>query len=239
MIPNPLFLDNKRGKMNKLEITPDISGQISCVSHEIRNHLSVCDMYTQIIKKNLEKSGIDNPSIDNAIDCIQQSIKIIESNLLDLKSLKRNNFKIVDFEKTVTCAVELSKAYVIDKEIEINLFVKNTALINVDESRFLSVLVNIIKNAIEAIQLKGEIEVLAEIKNDIGIIKISNDGKPIPKEKQSKLFEQGYTTKDTGCGLGLWICKKYLEEQNSELSLLRSTKKQTTFEITVPVYAAN
>lgn len=222
--------------MNKLETTSDISVQISSVSHEIRNHLSVCDMYTQIIRKNLEKSGIENQSIDNAIDCIQQSIKIIESNLLDLKSLNRNNLKIVDFEKIVTNGVELSKAYVIDKEISVNLFVKNTALIKVDESRFLSVIVNIIKNAIEAIQIKGEIEVLAEIKNDKGIIKISNNGKPIPKEKQSRLFEQGYTTKDTGCGLGLWICKKYLEEQNSQISLLRSTKKQTTFEITVPVF---
>ena len=42
----------------------DIQNQISCVTHEIRNHLSICDMYSQIIKKNLEKSGIDNTSIE-------------------------------------------------------------------------------------------------------------------------------------------------------------------------------
>lgn len=220
--------------MNKQELMPDCALQIRCVSHEIRNHLSVCDMYTQIIRKNLAKSGIENSSINNAIDCIQQSVKIIESNLLDLKSINRDNFKIIDFESIIIRGVELSKAYIIDKEIEVEVFIKNTANIRVDESRFLAVLVNIIKNGIEAIQLKGKIEVLAEIKNGTGIIRISNDGKCIPKDKQSRLFMQGYTTKDTGCGLGLWICKKYLEEQDSTLKLLRSTKKQTTFEITVP-----
>ena len=44
--------------MNNYETSPDLTHQIRCVSHEIRNHLSVCDMYTQIIRKNLAKSGI-------------------------------------------------------------------------------------------------------------------------------------------------------------------------------------
>lgn len=223
--------------MNKQESIPDLSVQIKCVSHEIRNHLSVCDMYAQIIRKNLIKSNIENPSIENSIDCIQQSIKIIESNLLDLKSLNRNSICILDFAKAITRGVELAKAYIIDKDISMEVFVKNTANIQVDESRFLAVIVNIIKNGIEAIQLKGKIEILAEIKNNIGIIRISNDGKCIPKDKQERLFTRGYTTKDTGCGLGLWICRQYLEEQNAQLNLLRSTKKQTTFEITVPIYA--
>ena len=221
--------------MNNQETTPEISVQIRCVSHEIRNHLSVCDMYTQIIRKNLVKSGIENPSIENAIECIQQSVKIIESNLLDLKSMNRNAPNVVDFEWIIKRGVDLSKAYIIDKEIEVDVFTKNSAKIKVDESRFLAVIVNIIKNGIEAIQLKGKIEVLAEVKNNTGIIRISNDGKSIPKEKQGRLFNQGYTTKETGCGLGLWLCKKYLEEQNAQLTLLRSNKKQTTFEITVPV----
>ena len=212
--------------MNNYETSPDLTHQIRCVSHEIRNHLSVCDMYTQIIRKNLAKSGIINSSVENALDCIQQSVKIIESNLLDLKSLNRNNLKTVDLQKTVALGVELSKAYIIDKEIDVDLFVKNTALVNIDENRFLAVLVNIIKNGIEAISMKGK----------IGIIRISNDGKPISKDRQAKLFTPGYTTKETGCGLGLWICKKYLNEQGADIILLRSGKKQTVFEISVPAF---
>ena len=73
--------------MQNQELTiEDLNQQIRCVSHEIRNHLSICDMYSQIIKRNLEKDGVNNSSIENALNCIQKSIQIIGTNLLDLKS---------------------------------------------------------------------------------------------------------------------------------------------------------
>ena len=222
--------------MNTSEIPQEeLQKQIRCVSHEIRNHLSICDMYSQIIRKNLEKSGIDNPSIENAIECIQKSIQIIGTNLLDLKSLNNTSLKLMDFERTVRKAAELSKAYVVDKEIEFEVFIKNTANILTDENRFLACLVNIIKNGIEAIDIRGKVEILAAVYDDYGIIKISNDGKPISKEKQKDIFTQGYTTKQNGCGLGLAICKKFLESQNAEIKLVKSTKGQTTFEIRIPI----
>lgn len=212
----------------------ELQNQIRCVSHEIRNHLSICDMYSQIIKKNLEKSGIENASISNALDCIQKSVQIIGSNLLELKSLNSTQKQVADFNNIILRGIEMSKAYIIDKEIIFDVFIKNTTNILVDENRFLAVLVNIIKNGIEAIEIHGTIEILAEVKNGIGIIKISNNGKPIPKEKQNNIFTQGYTTKRNGCGLGLAICKKYLQDQKAELELTKSTKNQTTFEIRIP-----
>jgi len=220
--------------MNDNEIT-EINKQIRCVSHEIRNHLSICDMYARIIRKNLEKSNIQNPLIDNAIDCIQQSAQIIESNLLDLKSINGEEQKTADFSAIVTRGAELARAYIIDKDIELDCFIKNSACIKTDENRFLAVLVNIIKNGMEAIEIKGKIEVLAEVKDKTGIIKISNNGKPVPKDKREKIFTDGYTTKANGCGLGLSICRKYLAEQNATLELTGSSKTKTTFEIRIPV----
>lgn len=222
--------------MSEIITDENLKRQIRCVSHEIRNHLSICDMYSQIIRKNLEKSNIENPSIENALDCIQKSIQIIGTNLLDLKSLNNTTERIYDFKTIVEKGVELSKAYTNDeKNIEFNVFIKNSADIKIDENRFLSCIVNIIKNGIESIEIKGKIEIIAEVKNNFGIIKISNDGKPIPKDKQQNIFNEGYTTKKTGCGLGLCICKKYLKAQNSTLELVKSIKGQTMFEIKVPI----
>ncbi len=224
--------------MSEIITDENLKLQIRCVSHEIRNHLSICDMYSQIIRKNLEKSKIENPSIENALDCIQKSIQIIGTNLLDLKSLNNTAERIYDFKTIVEKGVELSKAYTSeDKNIEFDVFIKNSADIKIDENRFLSCIVNIIKNGIESIEIKGRIEIIAEVKNNFGIIKISNDGKPIPKDKQQTIFNEGYTTKKTGCGLGLCICKKYLKAQNSTLELVKSVKGQTQFEIKVPIIA--
>ena len=203
--------------MNEIITDENLKLQIRCVSHEIRNHLSICDMYSQIIRKNLEKSKIENPSIENALDCIQKSIQIIGTNLLDLKSLNSTTERIYDFKAILEKGVELSKVYANEeKNIEFEVFIKNTSNIKIDENRFLSCIVNIIKNAIEATELNGEPR-----KNH--------------KDKQENIFNEGYTTKKTGCGLGLCICKKYLKSQNATLELVKSIKGQTQFEIKIPI----
>ncbi len=221
--------------MTELLTEKELNLQIRCVSHEIRNHLSICDMYSQIIKKNLEKDGIKNPSIENALECIQKSVQIINANILDLKSLNAATPHIIDFKSIVENGANLAKAYITDKDIQFEVFVKNTSNIYIDENRLLACIVNIIKNGIESIEIKGNIEILAEVKNNTAILKISNDGKPIPKDKQKYIFNQGYTTKKNGCGLGLAICKQYLESQGATLELIKSAKSQTTFEFKIPI----
>lgn len=220
-----------------IELTKDqLEQQIRCVSHEIRNHLSICDMYSQIIKRNLEKSGIENSSIENAINCIQNSVKIIGANLLDLKSLNNSVERIYDFETLITNAIEMTKAYANeDKNIEFEVFIKNSANIKIDETRFLSCIINIIKNGIESIETRGKIQILAEVKENFATIKIGNNGKTIPKEKQKDIFKQGYTTKKNGCGIGLALCKNFLESQKATITLAKSTKAITQFEIKIPV----
>jgi signal transduction histidine kinase len=210
--------------------------QISYVSHEIRNNLSICDMYSQIVKRNLEKMGIENSSLENALDCIQKSVNIIGANLLDLKSLNNSTLQIFDFKTQVEKAVSLAKAYVVDKDIEFEVFVKNSDYVKIDENKFLSCLVNILKNAIEAIEVKGKIGVYGEVENSFAVVKITNDGKQIPKDKQEQIFSDGFTTKKTGSGIGLALCKKYFNDNNGDVKLVKSTKEQTVFEIQIPKY---
>lgn len=213
----------------------ELNNQIRYVSHEIRNHLSICDMYSQILRKNLEKSEISNPSINNAIDCIQNAVQVIGANLMDLKSLNTLTLQIFDFKNIILKSVALAKAYVFDKDITIDAFVKNSANIEIDENKFVSCLVNVIKNAVEAIDTKGKIEIIAEVKDDFGIIKISNNGKAIPKDKQDAIFNIGFTTKKMGCGLGLALCKTQLQSQKAIIELAHSNTTQTRFDIKIPI----
>ncbi len=213
----------------------EISQQIRFVSHEIRNHLSVCDMYSQILKKHMVKDGYSNSSVEDAINYIQKSLQIISMNVADLKSININKQSLLDFKTCVEQAFEMSKAYIEDKHIETEIFIKNSAMIKIDENRLTSCIVNIIKNAIEAIELKGKISVIGGIKDNFAVLKISNNGKPIPTDKQGKIFDCGYTSKQSGSGCGLNICKKYLNSQNADLELVKSNKSETVFKIKIPV----
>lgn len=212
-----------------------IKEQSRCIAHEMRNHISICELYTQIIKKNLEKEGIQNTSLNNALNCINKSLKIMSNSLLDLKSLDNFNLKKVNIKKVLEEGIKLATAYITDKKIKITSNINIDAEVFIDENKFLACIVNIIKNAIEAIKKEGKINVSLEIEGDYVHIKISNDGEPISQEKQKSIFEEGFTTKPTGSGLGLHICANNLKAQNATLKLTKSTTEITEFEIILPI----
>ncbi len=213
--------------------TIDNNKQISCISHEIRNNISICEMYSQIIKKKMQNEGINNPTIDNAIDCLQKSIQMICANITDLKSINYNAPCILNLKSIVSKCIELAQAYIEDKKIVFKLEIDNNINIYIDENRFSSCIINLIKNAIESIEKIGEISFIAKIENKYCTLSIINTGEKIPDNMKDKIFSYGYTTKDYGSGFGLYICKQYLESQNATISLAKSDN--TTFEIKIPL----
>ena len=216
--------------MNELEQL-----QMRCVSHEIRNHISICEMYSEIIKKHLNMDAYSNESVDNALVCIQKSLKIIGNVLMDLKLINNLEQKECDIGHLVHTALNLSRAYAIGKNITFMADDFVSAKVFLDENKFVASLVNIIKNGIEAIENTGYIEVKTIIDNENVCVFVSNNGKPIPESKINEIFNCGYTTKSTGSGLGLCICKQTLNSQNAEIKITESTDKKTTFEIIIPL----
>ncbi|HIS36016.1 TPA: HAMP domain-containing histidine kinase [Candidatus Scatousia excrementigallinarum] len=209
--------------------------QSRCIAHEIRNQVSICDVYCEIIKKHMNKDGIKNESIDNALDCIQKAVKMINNSLIDLKSLDNIKPSVCSINDLIEQSINLGKVYISDKQITITPNLKSDVQIYADENKFLACMINLIKNAIEAIDSKGEIIITSDIDREYAVIRVSNTGKPISPSSQKELFNEGFTTKKTGSGLGLYICKTNLHLQNAELSLVQSTGKKTEFEIKVPL----
>lgn len=215
------------------------STKSSYIIHEMRNLLSICNLYSTIIEKQTDKVKFETEevkkSILNARDAIRKSLKMSANLLLDFKSIGKTDLKEHSLKNLIETALELAKIYAHGKNIK---FVSETqeTIILADENKFLAVIINLIKNAVESIdeiEKTGEIVISTKIEKEKVKIKISNNGKPITKELQSKIFETGFTTKSTGTGLGLAICKKTLEEQSAQLKLLKSDEISTEFEISV------
>ena len=209
-----------------------INSKSRYVVHEIRNQLSICELYANIIEKHCELK--DNVDCTNAVDCIKTAVKIASSALMDLKSLDNKDLQVYNVKEMVEKAVLLSKVYANNKSIEfVTKFDDKNSSIFADEAKFLAALVNIIKNAIEAIEDSGKIEVSTSIKDDFISIIVSNNGLKIPEETQQKIFMDGFTTKTSGSGIGLYVCRQSLEEQFARLELLKSDDNSTDFEILV------
>lgn len=205
-----------------------------CIVHEIKNQISICELYTQVIKKNLENEGVKNKSLENAIKCINKSLKLMNNSLIDLKSEGSLNTELFDIKSMLEQAVELAGVYCEEKNTKITLKAESVYA-EIDKDKFLGCIINIIKNASESIEKNGKIELSLETSNNQALIKISNNGKEIPAEIQNHIFEKGFTTKKNGSGLGLHICYENLKAQNAELKLNKSVAGYTEFGITIPV----
>jgi signal transduction histidine kinase len=103
-------------------------------------------------------------------------------------------------------------------------------LVNIDNQQMEQVLVNIIKNALEAIDDAGWIEITTHDATP-KTLRIRNNGRPIPPDVQAHLFTPFYTTKQGGQGIGLTLTQEILRNHGFRFSLETNTDRITTFMI--------
>ena len=101
-------------------------------------------------------------------------------------------------------------------------------LLYADEGQLTQILINLVKNAIQADAKR--IEITAEINlSEHVIVSVWNDGRPISKESQEEIFVPFYTTKQDGTGIGLSLSRQIMRLHNGTLNLTRSDEKGTVF----------
>ena len=221
----------------------EVNQNTRAVTHEIRNQLSICDLYTEIIKKTCAKQGINEENITNAIKNMTRALKIAENSLIALKSTEKAVIKPIKLKDLIESAQDLTKVYFEGKNVEYTVENNIDIKIPADENKFTAAIINLIKNAAEAFNKEGDglevvsngekpyVKIKTEEKDDFAVIRISNNAGKI--ENPENIFKEGYTTKSTGSGLGLMICKKSIEEVYGKLELEKNTDEEVEFVITI------
>ena len=103
-------------------------------------------------------------------------------------------------------------------------------IIYADEGQISQILINLIKNALQA--GAKHIDITARMgKDDEVIVQVANDGEPIPVSAQEQIFIPFYTTKKEGSGIGLSISRQIMRNHNGSIELLRSDAAGTVFEL--------
>lgn len=205
------------------------------IAHEIKNQLSICDLYCEIIRKYSEKG--DNEGIQNAVKTVGKAIQMANNSLLSLKTDEQPELQPISLKGAIEEAVELSKVYLEGKDIDFQVAISEDMNIVANAESLKAVLINLVKNAAEAFQTEelvgaaqnGKYIRIETDKDDSAIITVSNNAPGI--REPEKIFNEGFTTKSTGSGLGLWICKKSIEAQLGSLELSRSSEDYTEFTI--------
>ena len=214
-----------------------ISAKAKVISHDIKNHLSVIDLYSKIIERRLEtvQNKELQDSVLNAVNSIKKSKDSITNLLNELRSIQGVQLETHNFSKILQSAVSLADAKALEMNVKIEVSNKFSGNIIADENKLLNVMINLLYNAMDAVTANGVVKIKTEETPDNMLkILVSDNGCGIEDDKKDKIFEEGYTSKTTGSGLGLYISKEAMKEQYGDLTLVSSDKNGTTFEILVP-----
>ena len=200
----------------------------SRITHDMRNPLTVIINYSTMIQKN-SKNKLDRKSLEQLALIESEARKMFRQmedvlNYVKLPPLKLQNHSLHDILKKVIENIQT------DDGVEIHLPKSNPQII-CDIDKLEIVFVNLITNAVEAINGTGTITINAKTTPDDVIIEVEDSGPGIAKEDIEKIFEPLFTTKQTGTGLGLSSCKNIIERHRGTISV---GNEPTTFTIKLP-----
>jgi signal transduction histidine kinase len=114
--------------------------------------------------------------------------------------------------------------------------------ISVDRIYFTRVLENLLRNAVQSMEgvvgRAKQVHISAKTENERAYISIRDTGIGMPPEIISRIFDPYFTTRSQGTGLGLHICRQFVQDMKGEISLESTVNQGTTFTISFPIVAA-
>jgi signal transduction histidine kinase len=198
-------------KANKTAATGALSASIA---HELNQPLGASNLNIQFLKMKLEK-GVLNPELGKEIlDSLEEDNKRAATIVKSLRSIftdADSNTEEVRLGSLIDKVLDIVKPELKSKNIQIQLRVDDKLLIRVNPSEIEQVILNLLNNAIQALANSGTLQrriTVEAIKTGKSVqLSVSDNGTGVVFEFKSHLFELLSTTKQTGMGLGLWLCK--------------------------------
>lgn len=219
-----LIISKENEKASKMIAIGNLASRLA---HDIRNPLTVIKGTLDVIKA--KNSSLSEEDIDR-FDRVDYSIYRIShqvDNVLDFIRGKPMDFSNHSFQKLVESAIND-----IEKDDQISIEVKNCNIeLKCDHESMKVVMINLIFNAVQALDGQGTIKIKTESKDDQISIQIQDDGPGIPEDKIDEIFEPLFTTKQEGTGLGLASCKSIIEQHGGTISVQNNP---TRFTINLP-----
>ncbi len=233
-----------------LELNLDKDRFVSILAHDLKSPFNSILGYLNLLCKNIRKYDIDK--IENQINIIsssaQNTFNLLESILMWAHT-QSGKIKFepqqLNFINVYNDIIKSLKLNAENKKIAINYSSNEEIIVFADLNMLSTVLRNLISNAIKFTNSGGQVNVYA-VKMPSGIeISVQDNGVGIEPENLSKLFDysQIYTTNGTnnekGTGLGLVLCKEFVEKHDGKIWLQSKVGKGTEFKFTIPTKCDN
>jgi signal transduction histidine kinase len=223
-----------RTQMTRAEHAATLGELAAGLAHEIRNPLAGIAGVMDIVGRDLPPSS---PALEVLNDVREEVLRInrIVSDLLETARPKPPNLQLADLNVTVEHAVTVARQQALSKPIKMSC-VKSPGLppVEHDTGQIHQVLLNLVLNAIQALDGPGSVTVTVAAENGMASVEVKDTGPGIPPETLPNIFRPFFTTKGHGTGLGLSLAKRVAEGHGGDLSVASKPGHGSTFTLSLP-----
>lgn len=217
-------------KTEKLSIVGELAAGFA---HEIRNPLTTIKGFLQLMSKNEDPTNKKYTSI--MLEEIDR-LEMITSEFMVVAKPEATKYQTIELIKILEDVIAFLTPQALLKNVQIQFdTVINHVNVYGDEHHLKQVLINVYKNAMEAMPTGGNISTNLTIEDNYIAIEIIDEGCGIPEELMPRLGEPFYTLKEKGTGLGLMVSYKIIEAHKGKLEISSELNVGTTVKMKLPI----
>ncbi|MCA1029474.1 sensor histidine kinase [Bacillus timonensis] len=237
MVLSVYFIENTlenariREEYHKAEKLSMVSELAASIAHEVRNPLTVVRGFIQLVKGELAASN--KQLLTTAIDELDRAETII-SDYLNFAKPKDDIQEKIHISQELVQVIDLIQSYANLHGVECKTSIEEDLFIAGDRVKFKQIVLNLIKNSIEATNSGGEIQVVAILNKNQVKITIKDNGVGMTKEEINKLGQSYYSTKEKGTGLGVVVTFQLVKSMLGKMNFESEQGKGTITTVTFP-----
>jgi signal transduction histidine kinase len=223
-----------RTQMSRAEHLATLGELATGLAHEIRNPLAGIAGVIDIIGRDLPVTSPARAMVKDVRLEIDQINRIL-TDLLQTARPHPPRMMKSNLNTTVEHAVMLARQQVISKPIRIEVITApDLAEIEHDSDQIHQVVLNLLLNAVQAIEGSGHVTVHVNSRDDCATISVTDTGRGMSSQQITQIFRPFYTTKPTGTGLGLSLVHRIIDEHDGQIKVTSEPGKGSTFEVKLP-----
>lgn len=195
------------------------------LAHEIRNPLNAANLQLQLLERRVKRIAGEDPKLTEPIGLVQRELGRL-SHLVDdfLRFARPADLYLRRFDANamILQVVELHAPEAARAGIELRTVLpQETLRVSGDREKLQQVVINVIRNAIEALEETGGniVASLGWAEDGMLIVRVSDDGPGIPDDILSRIFEPFFSTKPMGTGLGMAICHSLVQQHGGAIQI--------------------
>lgn len=240
-----ILLKKQATELQYLNVTKDKF--FSIIAHDLKNPFNAIIGFSDLMLKNF--SSLDDQTLHKGLTTIESAAthayKLLENLLIwSRNQIGRNTYnpEILNLKTRIEEVIKMAEGSAINKDIRVTTNIRKNYPVFADKNMIDTVLRNLISNAIKYTHKGGKVKVSATSNNNKVEISVADNGIGISPDKLSAIFEIDKRTNtlgtadEQGTGLGLILCKDFLDKHDGQIWVESSPGKGSKFIFSLPIY---